>query len=251
VDPHTHKYLSTGVIDSKFGIPLAQGAETIAQAMALPNVRVVGLHFHLGSLIHETQPYRESIHHVLALAAEMKQAHGFELQELDVGGGFTIQYTVDNPAPPISFYAEAIASEVKEGCEALGLELPRLVVEPGRSLVGRAGVALYTAGVIKDIPGVRRYVSVDGGMADNIRPALYGARQEAVVANRMLDADEEVVTVAGKFCEPGDVLIHDIKLPRVAAGDVLAVAGCGAYCLTEAMNYNASGKPPVIMVHGG
>ena len=112
-------------------------------------------------------------------------------------------------------------------------------------------MALYTVGVIKDIPGVRRYVSVDGGMADNIRPALYGSRQEAVVANKMLDADEEVVTVAGKFCEPGDVLIHDIALPRVVAGDVLAVADCGAYCLTEAMNYNASFKPPVILVRDG
>lgn len=251
VDPHTHRYITTGNVDSKFGIPLAQAEQAVLRAMALRNVSLVGFHFHLGSLIHEVEPYRESIHHVLALAAEMQQRHGFRLRELDVGGGFAIQYTLDSPAPPVSAYAEAIISGIKEDCRALGLDLPRLVIEPGRSLVGRAGVALYTVGVIKDIPGIRRYVSVDGGMADNIRPALYGARHEAVLANRMLEPEAGLVTVAGKFCESGDVLIRDIGLPEVAPGDIMAVADCGAYCLPEAMNYNASFRPAVIMVNGG
>ena len=251
VDPHTHKYLSTGIIDSKFGVPLVCGEEAVAQAMSMPGVDLIGLHFHIGSLISEVEPYRESVRAILGLAAEMKRKHGFELKELDVGGGFGVQYTLDSPATPISVFAEAITSSVIDGCRELGLETPRLVVEPGRSLVAQAGVALYTAGVVKDIPNVRRYVSVDGGMADNIRPALYGARHEAVVASKMMDEEAGTVTIAGKFCEPGDVLIRDIALPEVVAGDILAVAGCGAYCLTEAMNYNASFKPAVIMVREG
>ena len=251
VDPHTHKYLSTGIIDSKFGVPLIDGEKAVVQAMSMPGVNLVGLHFHIGSLISEVEPYRESIRAILGLAAEMKRKHGFELKELSVGGGFGVRYTLDSPATPISVFAEAITSSVIDGCRELGLETPQLVVEPGRSLVAQAGVALYTAGVVKDIPNIRRYVSVDGGMADNIRPALYGARHEAVVASKMMDEDVGTVTIAGKFCEPGDILIWDIGLPPVASGDSIAVAGCGAYCLTESMNYNASFKPAVIMVREG
>ena len=251
VDPHTHEYLSTGIIDSKFGVPLIRGEEAVTAAMSVPGVDLVGLHFHIGSLISEVEPYRESVRAILGLAAEMKRKHGFDLKELDVGGGFGVQYTLDSPATPISVFAEAITSSVIDGCRELGLETPRLVVEPGRSLVAQAGVALYTAGVVKDIPNVRRYVSVDGGMADNIRPALYGARHEAVVANRMREEGTETVTIAGKFCESGDILIRDIDLPPVVAGDIIAVAGCGAYCIPESMNYNASFRPAVVMVREG
>ena len=251
VDPHTHRYIATGVIDSKFGIPLGQGEQAIAAAMSMPGVNLLGLHFHIGSQISETEPYQESVRRLLGVAAEMKQKHGFELREFDVGGGFAVQYTLDDPAPPVSFYAEAITSCVITACREQGFEFPHLVVEPGRSVVARAGVAVYTAGVVKDIPSVRRYVSVDGGMADNIRPALYQARHEAVVANKMTEPEADTVTIAGKFCEPGDVLIRDITLPPVVAGDTIAVAGCGAYCLTEATNYNASFKPPIVMVKEG
>ena len=251
VDPHTHEYLSTGIIDSKFGVPLIRGEEAVTAAMSVPGVDLVGLHFHIGSLISEVEPYRESVRAILGLAAEMKRKHGFDLKELDVGGGFGVQHTLDSPATPISVFAEAITSSVIDGCRELGLETPRLVVEPGRSLVAQAGVALYTAGVVKDIPNVRRYVSVDGGMADNIRPALYGARHEAVVANRMREGGAETVTIAGKFCESGDILIRDIDLPPVVAGDIIAVAGCGAYCIPESMNYNASFRPAVVMVREG
>jgi diaminopimelate decarboxylase len=251
VDPHTHRYIATGVVDSKFGIPLPLGEDAVIVAMSMPGVNLLGLHFHIGSQIADVEPYQESIRRLLGMAAEMGRKHGFELRELDVGGGFAVQYTLDAPAPPVSFYAEAITSGVVAGCREQGLELPHLVVEPGRSVVARAGVAVYTAGVVKDIPNVRRYVSVDGGMADNIRPALYQARHEAVVANKMTGPEADTVTIAGKFCEPGDILIRDIVLPPVVAGDTIAVAGCGAYCLTEAMNYNASFKPPVIMVREG
>jgi len=251
VDPHTHKYIITGNIDSKFGIPLIHGEKAVATAMSMTELNLVGLHFHIGSQITETEPYQESIEFMLNFAAEMKQKHDFELKKMSVGGGFAVQYTMDSPAPPISIYAEALVSGIISGCQKLGMPLPQLIIEPGRSLVGQAGVALYTVGVVKDIPGVRCYVSVDGGMADNIRPALYGAKLEAVVANKMRKKEAATVTIAGKFCESGDILIRDISLPLLVAGDILAVAGCGAYSLPEAMNYNASFKPAVVLVNDG
>ncbi len=251
VDPHTHKHISTGVVDSQFGIPLAFAGEAVARTMSAPNLNLIGLHFHLGSQIFEVEPYREAIRVIMDLVAEMKSKHDFELQELDVGGGFAVQYTVDAPAPPVSDYAEVIVTTVNEKCREHNLGLPKLVIEPGRAIVGRAGVALYEVGVVKDIPGVRRYVSVDGGMADNIRPALYGARYEAVLASKMNDKATRKVTVAGKFCESGDILVKDIELPEIAAGDILAVPDCGAYCLAMGSNYNASLKPAIVLVRGG
>jgi len=251
VDPHTHKYVATGVVDSKFGFPLVSGEEAVAQVMSAPNLSLIGLHFHLGSLIFEAQPYQESIEFIISFAAKMKQKYNFELRELNVGGGFAIQYTPDSPAPPISVYAEAIAAKVISKCRELKLTLPRLVVEPGRAIVGQAGVALYKVGVVKDIPGVRCYVSVDGGMADNIRPALYGSKYEAVVANKMLEREAGKVTIAGKFCESGDILVKGVNLPPVSAGDIIAIPDCGAYCLPMASNYNASLKPAIILVKEG
>jgi len=251
VEPHTHKYIATGVVDSKFGFPLASGEEAVATAMSATKLNLVGLHFHIGSLIFEAEPYQESIELILNLAAEMKRKHGFELKELNVGGGFAIQYTLDSPAPSIAVYAEAIASKIISKCRELELALPRLIVEPGRAIVGRAAVALYKVGVVKDIPGVRCYVSVDGGMADNIRPALYGAKHEAVVANKMSEEEVGKVTIAGKFCESGDILIKDINLPPVSAGDIIAIPDCGAYCLPQASNYNASLKPAIVLVREG
>jgi len=251
VEPHTHKYIATGIVDSKFGFPLLSGEEAVAQAMSAPNLNLVGLHFHIGSLIFEFGPYREAIEVILDFAAEMKQKHGFELRELNVGGGFAIQYTLDSPAPPISAYAEVIASKVISKCQQLKLALPRLTVEPGRSIVGAAGVALYKVGVVKEIPGVRCYVSVDGGMGDNIRPALYGSKYEAVVANKMLAKEAKEITIAGKFCESGDILVRDIALPPVLAGDIIAIPDCGAYCLAMASNYNTSLKPAIVLVNKG
>ncbi len=251
VDPHTHKHSATGVVDSKFGFPLSSAEEAVAKAVSTPDLNLVGLHFHLGSQIFEVEPYQEAVGITLDFAAAMKSKYGFELQELDIGGGFAVQYTLDSPAPPISAYAKTITSAVINKCQALKLAPPRLIIEPGRVIVGQAGVALYKVGAIKDIPGVRCYLSVDGGMADNIRPALYGAKYEAVVANKVLAEETGKVTIAGKFCESGDILIKDINLPPVTAGDVLAVADCGAYCLAMASNYNVSLKPAVVMVKEG
>ena len=251
VDPHTHKHITTGIVDSKFGFLLPDAEEAVAKAVSASNLNLVGLHFHLGSQIFEVEPYQEAIRITLDFATAVKSKYGFELQELDIGGGFAVQYTTDASIPPISAYAEAIASTVTSKCRELKLALPRLIIEPGRTIVGRAGIALYKVGAVKDIPGVRRYVSVDGGMADNIRPALYEAKYNAVVANKVLADDSGKVTIAGKFCESGDILIRDINLPSVNAGDVLAVADCGAYCLAMASNYNASLKPAIVMVREG
>jgi len=251
IDPHTHRYIATGIIDSKFGFSLPGGKEAVAQAMSAPNLSLVGLHFHIGSLIFEVQPYQQAIDVTLNFAAEMKHEYGFELKELNVGGGFAIQYTTDSPAPHTGAYAEAIASKIINKCQELKLALPRLIIEPGRAIVGRAGVALYKVGAVKDIPGIRCYVSVDGGIADNIRPALYEAGYEAVVANKALERATEKVTIAGKFCESGDILIKDIILPTLSAGDIIAIPDCGAYCLSMASNYNASLKPAIVLVRGG
>ncbi|MFC1860202.1 diaminopimelate decarboxylase [Chloroflexota bacterium] len=251
VDPHTHKYVATGIIDSKFGFPLSNGEEAVTQAMSAPNLNLVGLHFHLGSLIFETKPYQQAIGSVLDFAAEMKRKHDFQLTELNIGGGFAIQHTADTPAPPISAYAEVIAAKITSKCQELKLALPQLTIEPGRAIAGQAGVALYRVGAVKDIPGVRCYISVDGGMADNIRPALYGSKYEAVVANKMSDEETEKVTIAGKFCESGDILVKDINLPPVSVDDIIAVPDCGAYCLPMASNYNSSLKPAIVLVKKG
>lgn len=251
VDPHTHKYIITGNLDSKFGVPMVHGEKALVTILSTPKFKLRGLHFHIGSQIAEFEPYQQAIDIILSFAAEMKEKHGFEMEELSIGGGFAVQYTLDDSAPSIADYAQAMTSSVINGCQKLKLAQPRLIVEPGRAMVGQSGVALYTVGVVKDIPGVRRYVSVDGGMADNIRPSLYGARHEAVVANKMRERETKKVTIAGKFCESGDIIVKDIMLPPLAAGDILAVADCGAYCLPLASNYNASLRPAIVLVKEG
>lgn len=252
VDPHTHQYTSTGTIDSKFGIPLPLKEEAVKRAMAIRSLNLVGLHFHIGSRINEIEPYVRSVQLVLRFAADMGKTYGFRLLELNIGGGYDVRYNIAQPAPPTTAdFAEKITATIIEECGRLKLALPKLIVEPGREIVAQAGVALYTVGVVKEIPGVRTYVSVDGGMADNIRPALYQAELEAVVANRMRARLAGKVTISGKFCESGDILIRDIELPSMKAGDILAVAGAGAYSIPESMNYNAFCRPPVALVKDG
>jgi diaminopimelate decarboxylase len=251
VDPHTHQYTSTGSLDSKFGFPLPLKEEAVSHALKIHRLNVIGLHFHIGSLIYENKPYIESIRFILKFAAEMQQKYGLELKELDTGGGFAVQYTIDKPAPPTAVFAEKITSTIIAECKRHGLKLPKLVVEPGREIVAQSGVALYTIGAVKEIPGVRTYASIDGGMADNICPSLYGEKMEAVLANRMRARDADNITISGKFCESGDILIRDIMMPKLVSGDILAVAVAGAYSLPESMNYNAYYKPPVIMVKNG
>jgi len=248
VDPHTHAHLTTGAIDSKFGFPMAQAEEALTAVMSSSSFELIGIHFHIGSQIFDLSPFKQAMEIVLDFAAKMGSKHGFKLKELSTGGGLAITYTEDTPSPTTSEFAEAITATLIEKSEALGLEPARLIVEPGRSIVGEAGVAIYTVGAIKEITGVRKYVSVDGGIADNIRPALYGAKYEAIVANKVADENLERVTVAGKFCQSGDILIQDIDLPKLEPGDIIAMPCCGAYCLSMASNYNASLKPAIILV---
>jgi diaminopimelate decarboxylase len=253
IDPHTHHHTTTGVLDSKFGFPIATGQaeQAVEQALGLPSLELVGLHAHLGSPIFEVEPFQQAIDVLMAFAARVAQRHGLRLQELSPGGGFAVQYLEDVPAPPVAEYAEAIADTLREAVRAYGLPHPKLIVEPGRAVVSQACVALYSVGATKDIPGVRKYMAVDGGMSDNIRPALYGARYSALVANKLGEAAGERVTIAGKFCESGDVLLRDAYLPRLEAGDLLAVAMAGAYSLPMSSNYNASLRPAIVMVKDG
>ena len=209
------------------------------------------MHCHLGSPIFEIDPYMEAIDIVFAFANRMREHHGFSMTEFSPGGGFAVQYVEEAPAPALSQYAENIVRAIQRSAQDYDLPLPRLVIEPGRAIVARAGVALYTVGATKDIAGVRRYVSVDGGMADNIRPALYGSQYSAVVANKAADPRRETVTVAGKYCESGDVLLRDIDLPPLEPGDLIAMPAAGAYAPSMASNYNAALKPAIVLVKDG
>ena len=252
VDPHTHVHTTTGILDSKFGFAIQTGhaAEAVRRAVAAQNLNLLGLHFHLGSPIFELEPYAVATEVVLRFAADLRE-EGLEMQEFSPGGGFAIAYTRDQEPPAISDYADTIVSALKSNCDSLGLPAPRLIIEPGRSIIGPAGVAVYRIGAIKDIPGVRKYVSVDGGMGDNIRPALYQAVYEVVVANKSGQDPSETVTIAGKYCESGDLLASDIMLPEVEPGNVLAIPAAGAYCPSMASNYNLNPRPPIVLVKDG
>ena len=252
IDPHTHVHTTTGILDSKFGFPIqtGQAEEAIRAGLGASNLKLVGLHFHLGSPIFELEPYQLAMDVVLGLASRFRE-EGLALREISPGGGFAISYTHDQEPPPVGDYAEAIVSSMVSTCENLAMEVPRLVIEPGRAIVGRAGVALYKVGAVKDIPGVRKYVSVDGGMGDNIRPALYGAAYEAVAAGKMGSEPSDMVTIAGKYCESGDVLVRDVMLPPLQAEDVVAIPASGAYCLSMASSYNLNPRPPVVLVKDG
>lgn len=253
VDPHTHVHTTTGVLDSKFGLPVATGdAEAVvARLVKSDRIDLTGLHFHLGSPIFELEPYREAIDIVLDFAREMRERHGFALREISPGGGFAVNYLMEDEAPSPQAYAEVICGALEEGCRMRGIELPTMTIEPGRAIVGRAGVALYTVGAIKHVPGIRTFVAVDGGMGDNIRPALYGSRYEAAIANRFSEPSTAMVTIAGKYCESGDILVRDCDLPDPKAGDVIALPVSGAYCLAMASNYNSNPTPAVVLVRDG
>ena len=243
IDPHTHAYTTTGVLDSKFGfsIQTGQAKEAVEKAMKAKGMNLVGLHFHLGSPIFDLEPYTRAMEVTLDFASQV----GLPLQEISPGGGFAISYTRDQQPPSVEAYAEAIVSTLR------GQNNPRLIVEPGRAIVGPAGVALYSVGASKDVLGVRKYVSIDGGMGDNIRPALYQAQYEAVIANKMVEEEWETVSVAGRYCESGDVLLRDVLFPRMGPGDILAVPAAGAYAPSMASNYNLVPRPAIVMVKGG
>jgi diaminopimelate decarboxylase len=253
VDVHTHAKIRTGVVDSKFGFPIWTGdaAAAVERLRGDGPLELVGYHMHLGSQLTETDAMKLALATQIGFAAEMATAHGVAPRVLSPGGGLGIAYTRDMTEMDVDQWAEAICSTVTAACERHGLPLPELVIEPGRWLVGPAAVALYRVGSVKRIAGVRTYVAVDGGMADNPRPALYDAPYTAEIANRDAGTPAGAVRVAGRYCESGDILIDEVTLPKVEVGDLLAVPAAGAYQLPMASNYNAVPRPAVVLVSDG
>jgi diaminopimelate decarboxylase len=253
IEAHTHDYILTGQEDSKFGFDLQNGQaeEALMTALRFKNFDVLGLHCHIGSQIFETTGFLLAAEKIVGKMNQWKNSHNFEAKVLNLGGGFGIRYTSeDEPLLP-SQYVSEIIKEVKRLIQQYSMEMPEIWIEPGRSLVGDAGTTLYQIGSSKEVPGVRKYLAVDGGMSDNIRPALYQAKYEAVLANRPLAEATEKVSIAGKCCESGDMLIWDLPLPETEDDDLLAVFCTGAYGYSMANNYNRIPRPAVVFVENG
>ncbi|MYY02152.1 MULTISPECIES: diaminopimelate decarboxylase [unclassified Streptomyces] len=254
VEAHTHEFIATAHEDQKFGIALAggQAAEAVRRALTLDGLELIGIHSHIGSQIFDMAGFEVSARRVVQLLAEVRDEHGVELPEIDLGGGLGIAYTSeDDPREPHEI-AKSLGDIVTRECEAAGLATPRISVEPGRAIVGPTAFTLYEVGTIKPLEGLRTYVSVDGGMSDNIRTALYDAEYSVTLASRTSDAEPMLVRVVGKHCESGDIVVKDAFLPSdLAPGDLIAVPATGAYCRSMASNYNHALRPPVVAVRDG
>lgn len=253
VDAHTHDFVKTGQIDSKFGFALETGEalEAISRIKSYENLKYEGIHCHIGSQIFSVEPFKEAAKVMLGFIKEIYDTAGLETNQLNLGGGFGIKYTQEDDPVEYAHFIESVSEVVKLEAKNLGVKVPFILMEPGRSLVAPAGITVYEIGAIKEIPNIRTYASVDGGMGDNPRYALYGSKYSAVVANK---ADEEPCmeyTIAGKCCESGDLLIENIMLPNIEVGDTLAVLATGAYNYSMASNYNRIPRPPVVMLSNG
>lgn len=253
IDPHTLQAINTGRIDCQFGVPIetGQAARFVAAALSMENLEVEGFHSHIGSQIFEAEPFCDAVDILLEFAQEMRQAHGFVVQVLNLGGGFGVRYLESDPVVDIPGNIKALAEHLRQGCQEKDYPLPRVLLEPGRSIVADAGLTLYRVGGIKTIEGYRSYVTVNGGMTDNPRYALYQAPYTVLPADRMNDPRDFVCTVAGRCCESGDLIQENISLPRANRGDLLAVLTTGAYNFTMASNYNRLCRPALVMVRDG
>ncbi|MDP4159685.1 MAG: diaminopimelate decarboxylase, partial [Bacillota bacterium] len=252
-EAHTHEYIQTGQIDSKFGFTITDGTadKAIDLALSYSNLVLKGIHAHIGSQIFELASFQHEVEIMINYMANTLKRTGYPLEELNLGGGFGIYYVSGDEPAQIADYAKTVEDALKNACKKRTFPRPKIIIEPGRSIVGTAGTTLYTIGSTKEIPGIRKYVAIDGGMADNPRPSLYQARYEAVLANRAKEESTETVTVAGKCCESGDMLIWDIKLPIVESGDLLAIPCTGAYNYSMSSNYNRLTRPEVVLVKNG
>lgn len=253
IDAHTHNFVRTGQIDSKFGFALETGEafEAVKKAIELKNINLAGLHCHIGSQIFDIDPFVHAAEVMLGFIAKIKNELGFEVKQLNLGGGFGIKYTnSDNPAP-FENYMEKVSVKVKEVCEKENISLPFIIIEPGRSIAAPAGLTLYTVGGIKNIPNIRTYVSIDGGMCDNPRYALYKSEYDIEVANKAGEPKTESVTLAGKCCESGDLIGENMPVQHIEVGDTVAVLATGAYNYSMSSNYNRIPKPAVVMVKDG
>ncbi|MGW0531536.1 diaminopimelate decarboxylase [Streptomyces sp. NPDC003032] len=254
VEAHTHEFIATAHEDQKFGIALAggQAAEAVRRALKLDGIELIGIHSHIGSQIFDMAGFEVSARRVVQLLAEVRDEHGVELPEIDLGGGLGIAYTSDDDPREPHEIAKALSEIVTRECAAANLRTPRISVEPGRAIVGPTAFTLYEVGTIKPLEGLRTYVSVDGGMSDNIRTALYDAEYTVALVSRSSDAEPMLVRVVGKHCESGDIVVRDAFLPAdLAPGDLIAVPATGAYCRSMASNYNHALRPPVVAVDGG
>jgi len=252
VDAHTHDFVRVGKIDSKFGFAIETGEafEAVKLALSSKFVRVKGLHCHIGSQIFDVAPFEAAAEIMLGFIAEIRNKLGYEIEELNLGGGFGIKYTDEDTPVPFVNYMESVSEVVRNTCENLNIKQPFIFIEPGRSVVGEAGTTLYTVGARKEIPNIRTYLSVDGSMCDNPRYSLYGAKYDAIVANRAEQERSETVTVAGKCCET-DTLIEEVKIQHADSGDILAVLSTGAYNYSMASHYNKTPNPPVVFIKDG
>jgi len=253
IKSHTHKYIQTGQVDSKFGIPLDDRtiSEAMEKVMKLKFVQLLGFHFHIGSQISDNTNHIKAIDIIVKLMKKVKDEYGFITKEFNTGGGYGIHYAEDDKRKPLAYFTDSIMEEIVGKCKEMDLEIPIVIIEPGRWLVGEAGITIYTIGAIKEIPGIRTYVSVDGGMPDNPRPSLYQAKYEGLIANKTDQDLTEIVTIAGKCCESGDILIWDLKAPKIEPGDMLVVQSTGAYNYSMSSNYNRILRPAVIMLSQG
>lgn len=253
IEAHTHDYIKTGQIDSKFGFALINGDlyEAIEKLSEYKNIKLVGLHAHIGSQIFDIEPFMDEVDIMIDLIKEIKDKFDIDLKEIDLGGGIGVYYTKEDKPKTIKEFCEAIINRAEIKCKEIGIEIPTLIIEPGRSISANAGSTLYTIGSIKDIKNVRTYVSIDGGMTDNIRPSLYKAGYECSIVNKMKYEKVNNVTVAGKCCESGDILITHANIMDIESGDILITASTGAYGYSMASNYNKIPKPAVVMVSNG
>lgn len=253
VEADTHEYIRTGCEDSKFGFTMLDdfAFRCIKDVLAAPNVKLVGLHCHIGSQIFALHSFREAVAVMVEFMARIRDEYGLVIEELDLGGGLGIAYTVDEKPSSIEDFAECTVTAVKDYCAQFDVPLPRILVEPGRSLVANAGITLYTVGILKTLPNIRKYVAVDGGMSDNIRTALYHAEYEPTIANKAGQPRTEIVTLCGKHCESGDAVVIDMPLQHPDLGDIVAVFGTGAYCHSMSSNYNGQPRPAIVFVKDG
>lgn len=253
IDAHTHSFIRTGQIDSKFGLALENGEAMVGvkRALALKNVELCGLHCHIGSQIFDISPFELAAEVMMDFIAKIKEETGAEIKELNLGGGFGIKYTGEDKPAPYSDYMNRVAAVIKKKAEEHSMELPFIIIEPGRSIAGAAGITLYTVGAVKEIENVRTYVSIDGGMTDNPRYILYQSTYEILCASKANEPKTEKITLAGKCCESGDLIQENAMIQKVVPGDTIAVLSTGAYNYSMASNYNRIGRPAVVMTNNG
>lgn len=253
VEADTHEYIRTGCEDSKFGFTMREdfAFECIKTALEAPHVHLAGLHMHIGSQIFALHSFGEAIDVMVEFISRIKDFYNYEIDEVDVGGGLGIAYTAEDKPATIDEFAEVTVSSLVAACEKYGVKQPRLLTEPGRSMVATPGVTLYTVGILKTLPGIRKYVAIDGGMSDNVRTALYHADYEPVVANKAGQPRTEIVTICGKHCESGDAVAIDRPLQHPDLDDIICVFGTGAYCHSMSSNYNGQPRPGIVFVKDG